>query len=90
MELEKELANNSTNDPKKTQKIKKRNRKKSKETEMESANSIKNFFKYEDKKDTNVSTPVGAKKRSPPSATKPQAKTAKLQCQHDGQPAKGK
>ena len=74
MEIEKELAKNSTNDPKKTQKIKKRNRKKSKETEMESANSIKNFFKHEDKKDTNVSTPVGAKKRSPPSATKPQAK----------------
>ena len=74
MELEKELANNSTNDPKKTQKFKKRNRKKSKETEMESANSIKNFFKHEDKKDTNASTPVGAKKRSPPSATKPQAK----------------
>ena len=42
--------------------------------ETDSINSIKNFFKQEDKKDMNASTPTSAKKRSPPSATKPQAK----------------
>ena len=64
----------STKDQKKTTKINKKRRKKSKELEVDSANSIKNFFKHEDIKDTNTSTPTGAKKRSPPSATKPQAK----------------
>ena len=64
----------SAKDQKKAPKINKKRRKKSKELEVDSANSIKNFFKHEDIKDTNASTPTGAKKRSLPSATKPQAK----------------
>ena len=61
-------------DQKNTPRQNKKRRKRSKEMESDSDNSIKNFFKHEDKKDMNVSTPTCAKKRSPPSATKPQAK----------------
>ena len=75
MEIEtlKNKADN-TSDQKKMPRQNKKHRKRSKEMETDSTNSIKHFFKHEDKKDTNASTPVGAKKRSPPSATKPQAK----------------
>ena len=59
---------------KKTPRQNKKHRKRSKEMETDSINSIKIFFKNEDKKDINTSTPTSAKKRSPPSATKPQAK----------------
>ena len=64
----------NTSDQKKMPRQNKKHRKRSKEKETDSVNSIKNFFKHEDKKDMNASTPTGAKKRSPPSATKPQAK----------------
>ena len=73
METSKNKVDN-TSDQKKTPRQNKKHRKRSKEMELDSGNSIKNFFKYEDKKDMNASTPIGAKKRSPPSATKPQAK----------------
>ena len=63
-----------TSNLKKTAKQNKRRRKKSKEMEGEKVNSIKNFFKYEDKKGMNASTPTSVKNRSPPSATKPQVK----------------
>ena len=60
----------------KTKKIqkKKRSRKGSKETTESPKTTIKTFFKEECKKDTNASTPLSAKKRSPPSASKPQPK----------------
>ena len=75
MELETQKNNSDDkNDPKKTPKQNKKCRKRSKEMETDSINSIKNFFKHENKKDMNASTPLSAKKRSPPSATKPQAK----------------
>ena len=73
METPKNKADN-TSDQKKMPRQNKKCRKRSKEMETDSTNSIKNFFKHEDKKDMNASTPTGAKKRSPPSATKPQAK----------------
>ena len=75
MELEtpKNKADNKS-DQKKTPRQNKKRRKRSKEMETDSINSIKNFFKSEDKKDINASTPTSAKKRSPPSATKPRAK----------------
>ena len=62
-----------TNKTKKTQK-KKRSRKGSKETMESPKTTIKTFFKEECKKDTNASTPLSAKKRSPPSTSKPQPK----------------
>ena len=65
---------NNTSDQKKIPKQNKKCRKRSKEMEMDSANSIKNFFKHEDKKDMSASTPISAKKRSPPNAKKLQAK----------------
>ena len=61
------------NKTKKTQK-KKRSRKGSKETMELPKTTIKTFFKEECKKDTNASTPLSAKKRSPPSTSKPQPK----------------
>ena len=61
------------NKTKKTQK-KKRSRKGSKETMESPKTTIKTFFKEECKKDTNASTPLSAKKRSPPSTSKPQPK----------------
>ena len=61
------------NKTKKTQK-KKRSRKGSKETTESPKITIKTFFKEECKKDTNASTPLSAKKRSPPSTSKPQPK----------------
>ena len=61
------------NKTKKTQK-KKRSRKGSKETTESPKTTIKTFFKEECKKDTNASTPLSAKKRSPPSTSKPQSK----------------
>ena len=64
----------NTSDQKKTPRQNKKCRKRSKEMELGSVNSIKKIFKHEDKKDMNASTPTGAKKRSPPSATKPQVK----------------
>ena len=75
------MEGNNTNIPaeiednkaKKTQK-KKRSRKGSKETTESPKTTIKTFFKEECKKDTNASTPISAKKRSPPSASKPQPK----------------
>ena len=73
IEMSKTTVDN-TKDQKKTPNQNKKRRKRSKEMEPNSANSIKNFFKHEDRKDMNASTPTGAKKRSPPSATKPQAK----------------
>ena len=73
LETQKNKADNKS-DQKKTPRQNKKCRKRSKEMETDSINSIKNFFKHEDKKDMNASTPTSAKKRSPPSATKPQAK----------------
>ena len=75
------MEGNNTNIPakiednkaKKTQK-KKRSRKGSKETTELPKTTIKTFFKEECKKDTNTSTPISAKKRSPPCASKPQPK----------------
>ena len=61
------------NKTKKTQK-KKRSRKGSKETMELPKTIIKTFFKEECKKETNASTPLSAKKRSPPSTGKPQLK----------------
>ena len=60
----------------KTKKIqkKKRSRKGSKETTESPKTTIKTFFKEECKKDTNASTPLSAKKRSPPSTSKPEPK----------------
>ena len=59
---------------KKTQKKKKRNRKSSKESTESPKTTIKKFFKEECKKAPSASTPLSAKKRSPPSASKPQPK----------------
>ena len=75
--MEDSYINNPTeiedNKTKKTQK-KKRSRKGSKETTESPKMTIKTFFKEECKKDTNASTPLSAKKRSPPSTSKPQPK----------------
>ena len=58
MELETQKNNSDDkNDPKKTPKQSKKRRKRSKEMETDSINSIKNFFKHENKKDMNASTP---------------------------------
>ena len=64
METPKNKVDN-TSDQKKTPRQNKKRRKRSKEMETDSVNSIKNFFKHEDKKDMNASTPTSAKKRSP-------------------------
>ena len=61
------------NNAKKTQK-KKRSRNNSKETMESPQITIKTFFREECKKDTNAPTPASAKKRSPPSTSKPQLK----------------
>ena len=75
------MEGNNTNIPveiehnkaKKTQK-KKRSRKGAKETMQSPKTTIKTFFKEECKKDTNASTPISAKKQSPPCASKPHPK----------------
>ena len=59
---------------KEVQKKKKRNRKSSKETTETPKTTIKTFFKEECIKASGASTPTSAKKRSPPSASKPQSK----------------
>ena len=61
------------NNTKKNQK-KKRSKKGSKEATESPKTTIKMFFKEECKKDTDASTPLSAKKRSPPSTSKPQPK----------------
>ena len=74
-------SSKDTNNQAKKAPKKKRNRKNSKENSVESLktkSTIKVFFKEECKKDSDASTPTSAKKRSPPSATKPQSKRMNL------------